>query len=142
MVKSKWRLNRVMWCDGDFALAVETSQAKRMRHTFSFSPDTEKKVETIFELSTNDLYNDKGTPVLTKNEFGKYVVYTDKKHSFLLMRSNGASPEGDRPYLSKYTIANKNNQILWRSQAPYYENISEVASDCIASLRECIFYSS
>ena len=126
ILRTPWRLGRVTWCDDDFALATEMSQAKRMRRTSSFSPSGSKEPQVIFELSTNDLYNDKGTPVLTRNEYDRYVIYTDKKHSFLLMRSNGASPEGDRPYLSKYTLADGKNQILWRSQAPYYENISEV----------------
>ena len=126
LLKTKWRMRNVQWCDGDFALATEMTQAKRMKHTFSFSPDTQKAPQTIFELSTNDLYNDLGSPVLVKNEYDKYVVYTDKRHSFLMMRSNGASPEGDMPYLSKYTLADKSNKILWRCQAPYYEYISDV----------------
>ena len=55
------------------------------------------------------------------------------------MSSIGGSPEGDRPYLSKFNLKTKKSDILFRSEAPQYERPMDIISkktDRIITLRE------
>lgn len=126
VVKTEKRFGGIQWCDDNFALVNESSRATRRRITSSFVPGSDAKPVVIFDISTDDRYNDPGRPVTTKNEFNRQVLYTNKSHNELLMINTGASPEGDMPYLSRYDIAKKKNTILWRCQAPYYEYVYEM----------------
>ena len=127
LLKTKHRLGYVQWCDDQFAVYSEMSQATRTRWSYIFTPARpEKEATLLFQNSMNDRYNDPGSVVLTKNAYDKRIIYTDAKHSFLLLTNQGASPQGDRPFISRYTLKSGKNDILWRSEAPYYETIEKV----------------
>lgn len=123
VAKTRMRYRGIQWCDDDFALLTEYSRATRNTKTYCFKPCSGEEPQLVFDLSTDDAYNNPGTPHTVKNKYGKYVLYTNKKHSELLMVSAGASPEGNMPYISRYDLNNKKNTILWRCKAPYYEYI-------------------
>lgn len=126
VVKTHKRFGGIRWCDDTFALVSERSRATRTQTTYSFKPCSGEAPVTVFEVSTDDQYNNPGTPFMVKNEYKRNVVYTDKKHGSLLMVSDGASPEGNMPYLSRYDLKTKKNTILWRCQAPYYEYVYDI----------------
>jgi dipeptidyl aminopeptidase/acylaminoacyl peptidase len=42
------------------------------------------------------------------------------------MRGNGASPNGDLPFLNSFNIATKETKELWRCEEPYYESVSSI----------------
>lgn len=126
VVKSEKRFMGIQWCDDQFALMMQHSRATRRMVTSSFVPGSGKTPTVIFDISTDDRYNNPGMPVTVKNEFGRDVLYTNKKHTELLMTGTGASPEGDMPFLSRYDIAKKKSTVLWRCQAPYFEQVYEV----------------
>ncbi len=63
-------------------------------------------METLFERSSNDAYNNPGNPVLSKNNFNRNVIQViDNK--ILLNNTSGSSPKGDLPFLSSYNLATK-----------------------------------
>lgn len=122
VVKTPWRCRTIYWCDDEFAIVTESSRAQRRMRYSSFKPGDETKgLSVIFDYSTDDNYANPGRPYMTSNAYKQKVLYTDKRHNELLMIAPGGSPEGDMPYLSRYDIAKKKNQILWRCAAPYYE---------------------
>ena len=45
------------------------------------------------------------------------------------LTGTGASPEGDRPFLDKFHLASEKATRLWRSKAPYYEEVLGVLDD-------------
>jgi dipeptidyl aminopeptidase/acylaminoacyl peptidase len=45
------------------------------------------------------------------------------------MTSEGGSTEGSMPYLSTFDTKTKEEKILWRSQAPYYERVVKVLDE-------------
>ena len=121
------RFREIKWHDDSFALVTENSRATRKSTTYSFKPCSEGEYEVVFDLNNDDQYNNPGNPLMVKNDYGKYVVYTSKNNTELLMISEGASPEGNMPYLSRYDLNKKSASIIWRCAAPYYEKIVEVA---------------
>ncbi|MDR1601930.1 MAG: prolyl oligopeptidase family serine peptidase [Tannerella sp.] len=127
LVKTEFRSMGIQWCDDTFALIRESSRRTRRIKTYSFAPSKpEQAREPVFDISTDDGYANPGIPVTVRNAFDRSILYTDKHHGELLMTAQGASPEGDMPYLSRYNLKTKKNTILWRCTAPYYENIVDI----------------
>lgn len=126
VTKTQKRFNRIDWCDDNFALLSESSRATRTKRIYSFKPCNGEMPKCIFDLSTDDNYNDPGSPCMVRNQYDRNVLYVDKNYSELLMISEGASPEGDMPFISKYNLAKNRNNIIWRCKAPYYESIYDV----------------
>lgn len=128
LTKTKLRYRGIQWGDDTFALLSEGSSAIRRMRTYHFAPASQATPVLVFDYSSDDNYNNPGTPLMVKNAFNRRVLYTDKSHNELLMISSGASAEGNMPFISRYDIAKKKNTILWRCQAPYYESIYDVIS--------------
>jgi Dipeptidyl aminopeptidases/acylaminoacyl-peptidases len=126
VVKVKTRFGGIQWGDDNFALVTERSRATRRMQTSSFKPTSSEAPVVIFDLSTDDSYNNPGTPVTVKNEYGRDVLYTNRRYDELLMVAQGASDQGNMPYISRYNLRTKKNDILWRCAAPYYETIERV----------------
>lgn len=126
VVKTEKRFRGIQWCDESYALVSQSSRATRRNQTFSFKPCSETPLKLVFDLSTDDSYGDLGQPLTVKNQYGRDVLYTNKNHSELLLISTGASPEGDMPYISRYDLNKRQNTILWRCKAPYYEYVYAV----------------
>ncbi|MDR2810020.1 MAG: prolyl oligopeptidase family serine peptidase [Tannerellaceae bacterium] len=127
LAKTTLRFQGIQWGDENFALISEASRQTRRIKTYIFAPgQPDKQPELLFDLSTDDNYANPGAPLLVYNAYRRKVLYTDKTHSELLMISQGASPQGDMPYVSSYALKTRKNTILWRCTAPYYETVVEV----------------
>lgn len=118
----------IQWSDEAFAVLNErwfdTRQEKRSLINPS-QPEQEKK--TFIERSYSDIYNDPGDPVMTTNDLGEYVLL--RKGDQLFMTSEGGSPEGSMPFLSTFDVSSGEQEIIWRCQAPYYEEVVKVLDD-------------
>ena len=124
VVKTPKRYRGISWCDDQFAIVTYMSRQTHAITQASFVPcAADNTLSTVFEWDMNDNYNNPGEIVTTDGTYGRPVIYTNKKHTELLLESEGAGPDGDMPYISRYDIAKKKNTILWRCAAPYYEHI-------------------
>jgi dipeptidyl aminopeptidase/acylaminoacyl peptidase len=138
LAKTTLRYGGISWGDDKRAILSEQWWANRLdKRTLidPSNPGSEGKV--IIDRSTTDRYNDPGSPMTVKNEYGFYVLKFDKDNVF--MSSIGGSPEGDRPYLSKFNLKNGKTEILFRSEAPYYErpvDIIDKKANMIITIRE------
>lgn len=133
VVKTPKRFRGIQWCDDQFAIVSDASRQSHSTRMSSFVPCGDGKLTTIFEWKTEDNYANPGRIMTHKGQYGSPVIYTDKKHNMLMLNSEGASDDGDMPYVSRYDIAKKKNTILWRCQAPYYEQV--IANKDIAKLQ-------
>lgn len=124
LFKTRRRLGNVIWGTKDVAIFYERMTADRKMRMNRFNPST-GKVDSLFERSSNDAYSDIGTPMTDKNSFGEQtlIVLNNKE---LLLRSQGASPDGDMPFVQTFDITNGRKKMLWRSVAPYYETVLDV----------------
>jgi dipeptidyl aminopeptidase/acylaminoacyl peptidase len=88
---------------------------------------TSNAVTVLFERNQTDAYNSPGTPVTTKNKYGRDVILTtDGGTKILMNNTTGSSPKGDLPFLAKFDIASKKNDIIWRCQEGYFEYVTDV----------------
>ena len=139
-VKLELRYAGITWGTDDYALVYESWVRTRRSITSSFNPseaDGEKSV--IFDRSSEDRYNDPGRFQTTTNEYGQSVLLTDRRGRKLYLFGQGASPEGNRPFVDEFDIRNNEATRLWRSDEPYYEfpvEIIDVNSGLVITRRE------
>jgi dipeptidyl aminopeptidase/acylaminoacyl peptidase len=55
------------------------------------------------------------------------VLFTPDGGQSLILSGDGASPEGDRPFLDRFDLKTKETERLWRSEAPHYERAIALA---------------
>lgn len=128
LVKTVNRFAGINWANNQLALVSDANNTLQKVRVCRIDPSRPGQASvTIIDRSENDRYNDPGTPVMVKNQYQRPVLYVSPKQD-LLMTAPGASPEGDRPFLSSFNINNGKQTILWRSTAPYYEQVAEVVN--------------
>lgn len=137
LASTSLRYSNILWGDNSRAILNERWWAKRLDKRSLINPSKPGVAEVIIDRSTTDRYNDPGRPMMQKNSYGLYTIKFDRDNIF--MNSVGGSAEGDRPFLSKFNLKSKKQEILFRSEAPYYErpiDIISVKADKIITLRE------
>jgi dipeptidyl aminopeptidase/acylaminoacyl peptidase len=112
------RYSGITWGDAETAISAEFWWANRMEIKRLINPRAGTST-VLAERSYEDRYGDPGNPVLRKNQFGRFVLALDNESVYLF--GNGASPEGDRPFIDRFNLKTRKTQRLWRSEAPYFE---------------------
>ncbi len=137
LIKLDLRYSGVMWGDKNNAL-IRTRRWKERRSTMWHLDPSSNKNKKIIDRSYEDRYNDPGSPMMEKNLYGRSVLaLIDNKK--ILMSGNGASPDGDMPFIDEFDITSAKSKRLWRCEAPYYEkgiSIIDKKNKVILSRRE------
>ena len=115
------RYSDIYWGTSSLALVQGYRWADRKEMTWTINPSAKSAPAVLFDRSSQDTYNDPGTPYQHRNAAGRYVLATDAKSQTIYMVGSGASPEGDRPFVDQLDLKTKKASRLWRSEAPYYE---------------------
>ncbi|GGH68063.1 dipeptidyl aminopeptidase/acylaminoacyl peptidase [Filimonas zeae] len=126
LVKTQNRFRGITWGNDTLALIYEGLQGKQSAAISSLNPTTGVTTKLI-ERNTTDAYNNPGTPVTTKNSYGRSVLQTVDKGTKLLMNNEtGSSPKGDLPFLAKFDLQTRQNEIIWRCNEGSFEYVSDV----------------
>jgi dipeptidyl aminopeptidase/acylaminoacyl peptidase len=75
----------------------------------------------LFDQSWEDRYGDPGTPITSPNSRGKEVLVVSPDGASIYLQGDGASPEGDRPFLDRLHLGTMGAERLFRSSPPCYE---------------------
>ena len=119
LIKTKLRFRNIRWSDSGYALLSERLWKNRSEVISLVNIKSRSIEKILFDRKYDDIYSDPGSPVLKKNSFGKNIFQIRK--GSILMISQGGSPEGYRPYISLFNTKTLANNIIFRSEAPYYE---------------------
>lgn len=125
IAKTKSRFAGVIWGNNEVAIIRDRWIKTRNAKTYLINPSKPGLQEIIFDLQYEDNYNNPGSFVTAKNEFGEntLVINGDK----LYLTGQGYSPEGIRPFFDEYNIKTKATQRLWRADGKEtLENITDV----------------
>ena len=126
-IATEMRFNGITWGDDKMAIVYEGLRRTRIRVVSSFNPaDPVNSKKKIYEFNSDDGYKNPGRFLTDQNQWGREVLLFADKGKSLFLSGNGASPEGDRPFIDRYDIASGKTTRLWRSEAPYYETVTEV----------------
>ncbi|MFT7426051.1 MAG: dipeptidyl aminopeptidase/acylaminoacyl peptidase, partial [Algoriphagus sp.] len=116
------------WSDDNFAIMNERWSASRKEMKSIINPSNPNQAKRlIIERSADDSYNDPGDPLFVENQFGKNILL--RNGDLIFMTSQGGSPDGNMPFLSTFDTKTKAQNILWRSEAPYYERVVKVLDE-------------
>ena len=114
------RFGGVVWGDGQTAMAYDSQWQTRQVNAYRLRPDQPGAApETVFSYSFEDRYANPGSPMTVPNEAGYPVLQIEDGAVFL--SGQGASAEGNRPFVRRLDLATGDTTELFRSQAPYYE---------------------
>ncbi len=110
------------WGRGDLALLTEYWWKNRRYKTWHVQPDVAQAAPKLFEEgSAEDRYADKGSPVTTLDARGQSVLLTTNDGKSIYRIGDGASPEGDRPFLDRQVVDSGETTRLFHSSGQQYE---------------------
>jgi dipeptidyl aminopeptidase/acylaminoacyl peptidase len=110
----------VQWGDGDVALVWERWFRDRHTRTYAVAPANPRAgARTLFDRSYEDSYSDPGRPLMASTGRGTSVL--EVLDGDLLMAGEGASEEGNRPFLRRLDPGTGETEELFRSAEPHYE---------------------
>jgi dipeptidyl aminopeptidase/acylaminoacyl peptidase len=115
------RFRNVSWGDGGFALIEEGRWRDRKRIILGTSRASAPLGVTLFEGSAEDRYHDPGEPMEVMRASGKLGLQMTTDGRAIYFRGRGASPEGDRPFVSVMDAANGERKVVWQSAPPQFE---------------------
>lgn len=122
-LKFKLRFWGFTWGNKHLAITVAFWRKTRQVIVSKFDPaDVSQGKTTLFDYSYEDRYNDPGDFETHANVYGRQVLLMDKKEKSLFLTGQGASPEGNRPFVDQYDLKKGTSERLWRAEAPYYES--------------------
>jgi dipeptidyl aminopeptidase/acylaminoacyl peptidase len=127
LLEAGYRVNDVAWSSNGLALVFEGWWKTRRERVWAIAPgSTTPKPRQIYDLSSEDRYGDPGRFVSVPGPLGTPVLLTTRDGMFAYLAGDGASAEGDRPFLDRIELATGKTTRLWRSQAPHYESVVTV----------------
>ncbi len=116
------RFKKISWGTDNIAISYEGWWKTRTTKVCVFKPvkpGAKKKI--IYEYNWQDEYNNPGTFMINKNEYGNKVLQFGNKNTELYLSGKGATTEGYKPFVDKFIIETKETKRLWQSNNPYYE---------------------
>ncbi|MCK5133092.1 MAG: S9 family peptidase [Candidatus Sabulitectum sp.] len=133
------RYGGIEWGTDSLALISEWWWPTRNIKTWLIEPaNLSVPGKLIFDYSWEDAYNDPGEPITIRNEMGRPVLFSPEGKS-IWMSGDGASPEGNIPFLKKTDLATLQTETVFSSEAPCYERpmaFTDCSGENLLFLRE------
>jgi len=126
IVRLEDRFRGLAWVDEQPLAAVsEYDRDARWTRTWLVDVAPEPAApRTLFDRSVQDAYGEPGTPLSRINAAGQAVWRL--LDGQLLLAGEGASPEGDRPFLDLLDLASLQTRRLWRNSGEEYETVVDL----------------
>lgn len=117
---AQYRFGGFEWGNEQVALASERWWQTRKTLTKTVNP-ANWQAAVLFDRSYEDRYSAPGRPDTKHNQYGRDVLNLLPNNEILMLNEQGASSQGDRPFVSLLNLKTKQTRELWRSQAPAFE---------------------
>lgn len=115
ILKTKDRFSGITWGNNNTAIAYDRWWNNRNTRTYVFDPSQPNKApKVLFDRNYQDRYNDPGSFVTKKNQFGTTVLSLDNNKAFLL--GDGFSEEGQFPFVDEINLENGKTKRLYQSE--------------------------
>ena len=116
------RFRNVYWGSEDTALVRTWWWADRRERLWQIDPSgATVRDQPLFDYSYEDRYNVPGLPLLHATSRGTRVLFAAGEERTIYLVAEGASAEGNRPFLDAFNLDSQEKTRVFRSEAPYYE---------------------
>ncbi len=122
IMKTKHRYGGISWLQpAGQAFLTESDWKRRWRTTYLVNVDDPSQApKKIFDISTQDRYNDPGRPLSTTTPNGERIILQDK--DWIYLTGSGASPKGDMPFLDRTNFKTMEKTRLFQCSEGSYES--------------------
>jgi dipeptidyl aminopeptidase/acylaminoacyl peptidase len=129
LVRTEQRYSGFSWLEKrGQALLHDYDENRHWRRTFVVDVEAKAvKPSILFDMSSDERYQDPGRPVYRVLANGSPVVQQDGDAIFL--SGSGATPDGDRPFLDRLDLKTKQSKRLFRSDVKGLEYFLAFARD-------------
>jgi len=116
------RFSGMRWlAEGDEPFVYEVDANKRWIHITRINvADSSKPARTVWDYSMDENYNEPGSLMMRQLPTGARVVRQDG--DFVYLVGPGGTPQGDRPFLDRYSLSTGRTERLFRSGGDHYES--------------------
>ncbi|PIE53355.1 S9 family peptidase [Candidatus Fermentibacteria bacterium] len=138
MADLAFRYGGINWGSDSLTIVWEWWWPERLQQGWMLNSEGGLQSEPLFSFSWEDAYQDPGTVLTCMNSYGKEVIYSPDGTSFY-MGGDGASPQGNIPFLRKYSSHSTEYETVFRSEAPFYERprfFTDLEGEKLLFLRE------
>jgi dipeptidyl aminopeptidase/acylaminoacyl peptidase len=134
IARTEQRYQGIDWSERrGVGLLREYDDNRHWRRTFLIDAEhLETKPRLIWDLSSDESYEDPGQPVYRILPNGKWAVR--QKGDTIFLDGEGASPSGDRPFLDSFDLRTGKSRRLFRSGKDAYEYVVSFANDAADAL--------
>lgn len=123
------RYGGIVWGRDDFALVFSRWWNDRRETRIAVNPAAPGEGRVLARRNFQDRYNDPGMPVTRFNAAGYPVMHFTPDGQAIFLSGQGASREGEFPFLDRMSLASGESQRLWQARAPYYETVTALLDD-------------
>lgn len=129
VIKTEHRLMGTYWGERNGLLQVgDFDRDRRWRRSFLLNADRPSEPpRLLFSLSMRERYKNPGSPVFRTLPSGHRVML--QHGDSLYFTGEGASPEGDRPFLDRLDLKTLKTERLFRCEPAAYEEVEALLSD-------------
>ncbi|MBV1776463.1 prolyl oligopeptidase family serine peptidase [Burkholderiaceae bacterium DAT-1] len=128
IARTTQRFAGISWTErADTAMLYEYDANRNWMRTAIFNADKPEQAHRVWvDMSTEDRYNNPGSPVMRRLPNGEAVIRMDGNRIFLT--GSGSSPDGDRPFLDRLDLETLTSERLFRSGKDAYERVISLQS--------------
>ena len=129
VLKTKNRYSGISWLQTNgMGFLSESDWKRRWRTTYLINVDDPNFEQIkLFDLSTQDSYNNPGSPIRTTTSAGESLILQDK--DFIYLSGSGSSPRGDFPFLDKFNLKTQKKERLFQCEDQCYERFLDFLGD-------------
>jgi dipeptidyl aminopeptidase/acylaminoacyl peptidase len=134
VAKVEHRFAALSWAENDgLALVREMDRdRKRVRSSLINADDAAQPAKVVEERGYQDRYKDPGTPLVRTLPNGHHVLL--QKGGTIYLAGQGASPQGDRPFLDSLDLKTLKSNRLYQAAEKTYETIVAPLDDDVTRI--------
>src|SRR6185295_6097312 len=133
IAKTEWRFGGIAYTDAGVALLTENDRASRRTRTWIL--DGSAAPRKVWDRKQDAAYDNPGTPVARRDagqggggrSGGSAPIL--QNGDYIYLSGQGASPEGDRPFLDRLNVKTLQSERLFRSGSEVLESFVAPLSD-------------
>ncbi len=132
LIRTPERVSSIVWAGDDLALVSQYDRKKAWTRTWLVDadhPEAAARLIPAFDRSSEARYGDPGRPVLKPGTGGYRGGEAVRRGNAIFLAGDGASPEGERPFLDRLDLKTFRTRRVWRSGADRYESVVALLGD-------------